>query len=152
MSIKKGDKVTLEYEGTLDDGTVFDATKHGDHSHPLEFVVGEGKILPAFEENVMGMNKGDKKEFKLAPEKAYGQVNPQAVQEIPKTAFGASQEPKAGMTIGLKAPTGQQFPAKIKEVKEQTVVLDLNHPLAGKTLTFNITVVDVQEASQEKKE
>ncbi len=144
MTIKQGDKVKIEYEGKLDDGTLFDSTNKTGQQTPLEFEIGAGKILPEFEKNVLGMKKGGKKEIKLPPEKAYGPVNPQAKQEIPKTAF-QGQEPKKGMMIGLNTPTGQQIPAKIDEVKDSTVVIDMNHPLAGKNLNFKIKVVDVEE-------
>lgn len=144
MAVKQGDKVKIEYEGKLDDGKLFDSTTHGDHSHPLEFEIGSKKVLPAFEENVIGMEKGQEKEFKIPADKAYGPVNEKAIQEVPKSAFPTGQEPKAGMMIGLKAPNGQQFPAKIKEVKDDKVILDMNHPLAGQNLNFKIKLIEVE--------
>lgn len=143
MAIKKGDKIKVEYTGTLDDGTVFDSSKHGDHSHPLEFEVGEGKVIKGFDDAVIGMEKGEEKEFKLKPSEAYGEPNPQAVQKIPRDQLPKDQEPKEGMMLALKAPTGQQFPAKIMEVTDKEVTLDLNHPLAGKNLTFKIKIIEI---------
>ena len=142
MAIKKGDKVKIEYEGRLEDGTVFDSSTHGDHSHPLEFEVGSGQIIPGFENNVLGMNKGDEKEFKIAPENAYRQHDPKLKQEIPISAIkGSGQEPKVGMVLMIRSPEGQQVPLKIIGVGKEKITLDLNHPLAGRTLIFKIKVV-----------
>jgi len=143
MAIKKGDKVTVDYEGKLEDGTVFDSSKHGDHSHPLEFEVGAGQVIPGFEKEVIGMKKGEKKEFSIKPEDAYGQPNPELKKEIPRNALPQDQEPKVGMGLMMAAPTGQQIPAQIVAVDKDKVTVDLNHPLAGKKLTFNIKVTKV---------
>lgn len=141
MSVKKGDKVKVEYTGTLDDGTVFDSSKHGEHSHPLEFEVGAGKIIKGFDEAVIGMEKGDEKDIKLKPEEAYGQPNPQLVQKVPRDKLPPGQEPKQGMILGLATPDGKQVPAIIKEVTDKEITIDLNHPLAGKNLNFKIKLV-----------
>tara|TARA_Y100000034_G_C6859405_1_gene390939 strand:+ start:730 stop:1164 length:435 start_codon:yes stop_codon:yes gene_type:complete len=143
MTIKKGDKVKVDYTGTLEDGTVFDSSTHGDHSHPLEFEVGTGKVIKGFDDAVIGMKKGEEKEFKLKPSEAYGEPNPQAIQKIPRENLPKEQEPKEGMMLIMKAPTGQQIPAKITKVTEKEVTLDLNHPLAGKTLNFKIKILDI---------
>ncbi len=145
MTIKQGDTVVLEYEGKLEDGKVFDSSSHGNHSHPLEFTIGEGKVIPGFEKAVAGMKKGEKKEFEIQPEHAYGQPNPQLVQEIPKNAMPQGQEPKEGMTLVMNSPDGKQFPARIKEVGKDSIKIDLNHPLAGKKLIFNVEVKDVKK-------
>ncbi len=143
MAIKKGNKIKVEYTGTLDDGTVFDSSKHGDHSHPLEFEVGEGKVIKGFDEAVIGMEKGEEKEFKLKSSEAYGEPNPQAIQKIPRDQLPKDQEPKEGMMLIMKAPTGQQIPAKITEITDKEVTLDLNHPLAGKNLNFKIKIMEI---------
>ena len=142
MVIKKGDKIKVEYTGTLDDGKVFDSSKHGEHSHPLEFEVGSGQIIPGFDKAVVGMKKGEEKEIKLKPEEAYGMPNPKMVQKVPRDKFPAEKEPKPGMLIGLGTPDGKQIPAKIVEVNDKEITLDLNHPLAGKTLKFKIKIVE----------
>lgn len=143
MAVKKGDKVKVEYSGTLDDGTVFDTSKHGDHNHPIEFEVGSGKVIPGFENAVIGMKKGDEKDIKLKPEEAYGQHNPQLIKKIPKEQLPKEPEPKAGMVLAMKLPNGAQLPAKITEVTDKKVTIDINHPLAGKNLNFKIKVVDI---------
>jgi len=143
MTVKKGDKVKVEYEGTLDDGTVFDSSKHGDHSHPLEFEVGAGRVIPGFEKAVIGMKKNEEKIFKLTPSEAYGDPKPELVQKIPRDKFPKNQEIKQGMIVMLGTPVGKQFPAKISEVTEEMVSIDLNHPLAGKNLNFKIKLVEI---------
>ena len=92
------------------------------------------------------MEKGEEKEFKIPSEEAYGIVNPNAKRELPKNLLPPGQEPEKGMTIMLRTQEGQQIPAKIEEVKESTLVLDMNHPLAGENLNFKIRIADIQSA------
>ena len=141
---EKGSKISLDYTGKLESGEVFDSSKHGDHSHPLEFVIGAGQVIPGFEKAVIGMKKGEKKEFKISPEEGYGHINPQLVQKIPRSALPPGQEPKPGMVLIMNSPDGRQFPVRISKVDKDAVELDLNHPLAGKTLTFDIEVKDIE--------
>jgi peptidylprolyl isomerase len=142
MVIKKGDVVKVEYEGRFPEGEVFDSTeRHG--GEPIEFQAGSGMLVSGFEEAVIGMNSGEEKEVTLGPESAYGEVNSEYVQKVPKTGF--PPEAKEGMMIGIPMPTGQQIPALIKEIGETEVTLDMNHPLAGKTLIFKIKVVSFEE-------
>lgn len=142
MPVKKGDKVKVDYTGTFDDGTVFDSSTHGDHSHPLEFEAGAGMVIKGFDDAVIGMEKGDEKEIHLEPKDAYGDPNPQLVQKVPRDQL-PEQELKAGMTLAMKTPEGQQIPITIKEVNDKEATLDMNHPLAGKKLNFKIKLVEV---------
>jgi len=142
--VKKGSKVKLDYEGKLESGKIFDSSKHGDHSHPLEFEVGTGQVIQGFEKAVMGMKKGAKKEFTINPEEAYGKSNPEMIKEIPKNALPPGQEPKVGMVLILNSPDGKQFPVKIAKVGKDTISIDLNHPLAGKKLIFNIEILSIE--------
>ena len=144
MTIKQGDKVSVEYEGKLDTGEVFDSSKRGEHSNPIEFEVGAGRVIKGFDEAVVGMEKGEEKEFSIPPEQAYGERREELKKDIPRSALPPGQEPKAGMMLMLNTPQGQQFPAKIADVNDEKIVVDLNHPLAGKKLNFKIKVVDVQ--------
>ncbi len=146
MKAKKSDKIKVEYEGKLDNGEVFDTTNREGFQQPLELVIGEGKIISAFEEEIIGMEKGEEKEFKIPPEKAYGPINPEAKREFPKELVPPGQELKSGMTIVLKTQNNQQFPAKVEEIKDKTIVLDLNHPLAGQNLNFRIKIVDIKSS------
>ncbi|MFH1432609.1 MAG: peptidylprolyl isomerase [archaeon] len=141
MPVKKGDKVKVDYEGTLDDGTVFDSSKQ--HNEPLEFEVGGGQIIKGFDDAVVGMNKDEEKDIKLEPKDAYGDHNPQLLKEVPKEHLPKDQELKAGMMLAATTPNGEQIPAKITEVKDDAVLIDLNHPLAGKVLNFKIKVVEI---------
>ncbi|MFH1399753.1 MAG: peptidylprolyl isomerase [Candidatus Woesearchaeota archaeon] len=143
MVVKTGDKIKVDYEGTFDDGTVFDSSTHGDHSHPLEFEVGAKQVIPGFENAVLGMKKGEEKTFKLQPAEAYGDINAQLVRQIPRDKIPIDQEPKPGMMLIMQLPNGAQAPVKIAAVDDQSITLDLNHPLAGKVLNFKIKIVDI---------
>lgn len=143
MPIKNGDKIKVEYTGTLEDGTTFDSSAG---KEPLEFEVGSGQLIKGFDAAVVGMEKGEEKEIKLGPDEAYGQSNPQAIHKVPKDQMPPppdGQELKAGMMLGVKTPEGQQIPAKVAEVTDTEVTIDMNHPLAGKTLTFKIKVIEI---------
>nr|MCK4930477.1 peptidylprolyl isomerase [Nanoarchaeota archaeon] len=141
MSLKKGDKVKVEYTGTLDDGRVFDSSER--HKKPLEFEIGTGMMIPGFEKAVIEMKKGEEKEIKLKPSEAYGDPNPELVKKIPKDQLPKEQEPKPGMMLLIALPTGQKVPARIIEVTDKEVIIDLTHPLAGKNLNFKIKLVEV---------
>ncbi len=141
MAVEKGDKVKVDYIGTLEDGTIFD--KSEDHGEPMEFTVGEGQLIPGFEEAVIGMEIGDEKEINLKAEEAYGEHNPELVREVPRDQFPEGEEIAEEMMVIIGLPNGMQVPALIKEIKDDEVILDLNHPLAGKDLTFQIKLVDI---------
>ncbi len=140
MKIENGNKVKVHYVGTFDDGTKFDSSEG---KEPLEFTIGEKKVIPGFENALIGMEKGEEKQIKLLANEAYGEKNPQMVQEIPKTSLPKDLEVKEGMMLMLKTPEGQQLPAKVVENKETTIMLDMNHPLAGKNLNFDLKVEEV---------
>lgn len=142
MAVKKGDKVKVDYVGTFEDGTVFDASEK--HGQPLEFEVGAGQMIAGFDEAVVGMKVGEEKNITIKPEDAYGVHNPELTKKIPKAAIkGMDEEPKAGMMLGLAAPDGRQFAVKILKVDEKEITIDLNHPLAGKTLKFKLKLLSV---------
>jgi len=143
MTIKKGDKIKVEYTGTFDDGTIFDSTTHGDHTHPIEFEVGAKQLIKGFDDAVVGMTLNEEKSIKIKPEEAYGQRNEELSKEIPRGKLPKEPEPKIGMALMMNLPDGNQFPAAIKYVDEDKIVIDLNHPLAGKTLNFKIKVVEI---------
>tara|TARA_Y100000310_G_C20618956_1_gene782214 strand:+ start:966 stop:1409 length:444 start_codon:yes stop_codon:yes gene_type:complete len=147
MKIKKGDKIKADYEGKLDNGEVFDSSTHGDHSHPIEFTVGEGQVIKGFDDAVVGMEKGEEKEFTIKSEGAYGERKEELKQKIPRDKLPQDQDPKEGMVLMIGNPeTGQQFPTKILAVDDKEVTIDMNHPLAGKDLTFKIKIVSVESA------
>ena len=141
MAVEKGSKVKVEYTGTLEDGTEFDSSvKHG---KPIEFEAGSGQMIKGFDDAIIGMEVNEEKEITLKPEEAYGNPNPQMVKEVPREQLPKEEEPKEGMMLMVGLPNGAQIPAKIAEVGEETVKIDLNHPLAGKTLHFKLKVVEV---------
>lgn len=141
--ISKGSKISVDYEGRFESGEIFDSSKHGDHSHPLDFEVGSGQVIPGFEKAVMGMHLGEEKEFVIEPSEAYGELNEELKKEIPRNSLPPEQEPKAGMTLIVSTPQGQ-FPVKIVDVKGDKIVIDLNHPLAGKKLIFKIKILSIK--------
>ena len=144
MAIKKGDKISVEYEGKFEDGTVFDSSSHGDHSHPMEFEVGTGQVIKGFEEAVIGMKKGEEKEFSIESKDAYGDHKSELKRDIPRSTLPKDQEPKEGMMLMVKDPSGHQVPVKILAVDDKNITIDLNHPLAGKKLIFKIKIADVK--------
>jgi len=141
MIVKKGSKVKVDYTGTFDDGTVFDASEK--QGQPLEFEVGSGQVIKGFDEAVVGMEEGQEKEITIPPAEAYGEVKAELNKKIPRAQLPQDQEPKVGMVLAVGLPNGQQFPARIVAVTADDVTIDLNHPLAGKTLHFKIKVVEV---------
>lgn len=143
LKVEKGSKISLDYEGRLESGEVFDSSKHGDHSHPLEFEAGSGAVIKGFDDAVMGMAIGEEKEFSIKPHEAYGEYNEALKQEVPRKAIPIEQELKAGMVLMMQTPQGA-MPLKISEVKEDSLVIDLNHPLAGKTLIFRIKLLEIK--------
>lgn len=138
INLKNGDKVKLHYTGTLNDGNVFDSSEG---KQPLEFTIGNGEVILGFENNIKGMELNQEKTFKIKPEDAYGEVNSQLILSVPREKF--PPEVQEGGTLILKGPNGERLPAVVKEVKDDIVVIDLNHPLAGKELTFKVNIVAI---------
>lgn len=137
-------KVRIHYTGKLDSGEVFDTSEGKD---ALEFTIGEGRIIKGFEEGVVGMAPGEEKDLIIPPEKAYGEPRKELVQDVPKDKLG-DLKPEVGMVVGMRLPgIDQVFPATIKEVKGEAVTVDLNPPLAGKTLHFRIKLESVADAA-----
>lgn len=147
MKIKQGDKIAVSYEGRFEDGVVFDSSTHGDHFHPLIFTVGQHQVIPGFENGVIGLAEGETKEIAVLPKEGYGERDDRLMQAVPKAELKLprNQEPKAGMALMTYTPEGQPVQIFIKEVTKDSVVLDLNHPLAGKTLIFKVTVLGINE-------
>jgi len=140
-TVEKGDMVKVEYIGTLRDGTIFDKSKEGE---PLKFIVGSGQIIPGFEKAVEGMKLNEEKKVTIKPEDAYGKRDETAIREYLKKALPENFKPEKGMVIRLQDQTGRAIPGTIIDITENTITIDLNHPLAGKDLTFNIKVVGIE--------
>ena len=138
MTIKTGDKVKIEYTGTLDDGTIFD--RSSDHGNPLEFEVGGGQVIKGFDDAVIGMKENEEKQFSILPADAYGEHDPTLVQKVPREVFPQDAELVPGLLFEAGLPTGEKVPATITEIQGEIISVDLNHPLAGKRLNFKIKV------------
>ena len=139
--VKKGDRIKVQYTGTLQDGTIFDKSKE---EEPLEFTVGSGQIIPGFDKAVEGMKLNEEKKVTIKPEDAYGKRDETAIREYLKKALPENFKPEKGMVIRLQDQTGRAIPGTIIDITENTITIDLNHPLAGKDLTFNIKVVGIE--------
>ncbi len=140
-----GDKVKVHYHGRLRTGETFDSSEGRD---PLEFTVGAGQMIKGFDEGVKGMQVGDKKTVEIGAEEAYGERENDNLIEFPKDQFPPGMNPEVGMQLMLSNDKGQQFPVVVAEVKEDSVLLDANHPLAGQDLIFDIEMVDIQSKSR----
>lgn len=141
MTIENGDTVQVHYTGTLEDGTEFDSSRD---RAPLEFTVGEGQVIPGFEDMVRGLEAGDTETATLPPEDAYGERDEQRLIEVERDQLPDEIEPEIGMQLEIQQPNGRPARVSITEIGDETVTLDANHPLAGKELTFEIEVLDVE--------
>jgi len=140
--VSDGLYVSVDYKGTLNNGNVFD-TSEG--RQPLEIQMGAGQLIKGFEDALMGMSLNEKKTFTLSPDEAYGPVDEERKHTFPKSDVPAEMDPQVGQTVGLTTQDGRQIPARIVSVSDEGVTVDLNHPLAGQSLTFEIEVVGISE-------
>ena len=149
MKVENGQKVSLHYVGTLEDGTEFDSSRTRNEAMSVE--VGSGQLISGFDAALSGMVIGEIKKVKLEPTDAYGDINPKAFQTVPQTSFPPNFDFQIGAMVRGENPSGQPVVARIEAVNEEAVVLDFNHPLAGKTLNFEIEVLDVVSEIGEQK-
>ena len=138
--VKSGDKIKVHYHGKLTSGETFDSSAGRE---PLEFEVGSGQVIPGFDDGVTGMAVGEKKTINIPFAEAYGPRNPEMVIEMPKERFPADMELEVGMPLGMSDQNGQQFQVTVVEIKEEVVMLDANHPLAGQDLIFDLELVEI---------
>ena len=138
--VQEGDTVKVHYMGKLDDGTVFDSSEGRD---PLQFTVGEGQVVPGFEEAVIGMELGESKTVKIPADKAYGPHDREKVGIIDRSQFPADMELEVGQELTVRPPSGEMITATVIDVSETSVTVDANHHLAGKDLTFEIELVEI---------
>lgn len=140
--VKSNDKVQVHYTGKLANGEVFDSSTGRD---PLAFQMGQGQLIPGFENGIMDMTVNEKKTIVIPANEAYGEVQKELIQEVPKDRLPQDIKPEVGMGLVSTTPEGQEIQLVVKEVKESAIVVDGNHPLAGQELTFDVEVVKIGE-------
>lgn len=133
--------VIFHFDIKLADGSAAESTRV--HNKPAKLQMGDGSISAAFEAQLQGLKAGDKKQFTLAPEDAYGMPNPDNIYYVDRSKFSADTPATTGMIIGFAMPDGSELPGLVREVVGDSVTVDFNHPLAGQTLTFDIEIVEV---------
>ena len=143
QQVKNGDKVKVHYHGKLTNGETFDSSKG---RAPLEFEVGSGMVIKGFDDGVTGMAVGDKKTINIPVDEAYGPRNPEMLIEMPKDRFPKDMEIELGMPLSMSDGNGQDYQVVVMEVKEDAVMLDANHPLAGEDLVFDLELVEIAGA------
>lgn len=140
MTAKANDKVKVHYKGTLSNGEIFDTSEGRD---PLEFTLGTGQVIPGFDEGIEGMTIDESKTINIPSTNAYGDIRKELIQEVPKTHIPEEIKPEIGLQLMSSTPDGQQIPLVVTEIKDETIIVDANHPLAGKDLTFEVTLVGI---------
>ena len=138
---KDGDTVKVHYTGKQEDGTIFDSSKDRE---PLELTLGAGNVIPGFEKGVIGMERGVSKTITVPPEEAYGPVQEGLIAKVKKENFPENITPVIGEQLQLRQGDGNNVNVIITEIEEDTVTLDANHPLSGKTLIFDIELVEIK--------
>ena len=150
MTIAPNSVVTLTYKlHTVENGERTFVEEAG-KDNPLDFLFGAGMMLPKFEENIAGLEAGNTTDFELSAEDAYGEINEQAIASLPVDMFKESGIPAVDEILPLQDNQGNQFRGKVTEVSPETVVVDLNHPMAGQNLHFAIEVLSVREATEDE--
>jgi peptidylprolyl isomerase len=137
--LSDGQTAKIHYKGTLDDGSVFDSSEG---KEPLTFEVGSGTLIPGLESAVRDMDVGETKTVRLDPHDAYGDVRDELIVRVPKERFPSSIEPEPGLAIQVQTEQGV-LPARILDISDEAVRIDANHPLAGKDLTFEVSLLEV---------
>lgn len=136
----EGDSVTVHYTGKLEDGTVFETSKERE---PVSFEIGADEVIPGFEAAVEGLEPGESAEATLPPEQAYGPRSDERVLPVPRSELPEEMDPEPGDELEVRLENGQTAPARVKQTDEETVTLDLNHPLAGHELTFEVELISI---------
>jgi peptidylprolyl isomerase len=140
VQVKSGDTIKVHYTGKLDDGTVFDSSHE---RSPLEFTIGDERIIPGFEEALTGMKLNESKTVHIPSDKAYGPYYNELCMEVEKTQFPPHVNPELGQQLQIPRSDGQTVMFVVTHITEKTITLDANHPLAGKDLTFDLQVVEI---------
>ena len=142
--VQKGDTVSVHYVGSYDNGEEFDSSHAREAA--LSFQVGSGQLISGFDSAVIGMKIGETKKIRLTPKEAYGEIVTAAIQKLPLQAFPEDFEPEVGVVVHGNNPQGQQMVARIHDFDDKEITLDFNHPMAGKTLNFEIEIVEIDQS------
>tara|TARA_B110000211_G_C13926051_1_gene485002 strand:+ start:175 stop:621 length:447 start_codon:yes stop_codon:yes gene_type:complete len=145
--VKENNTVKVNYTGKLSDGQVFDSSEG---KEPIEFTLGQGQLIPGFEKGLIDMELHEKKTITISKEEAYGEINQALIQEVKKSELPQEMAPEVGMGLVSKSPDGQEMNLLVIEVREESIVIDGNHPLAGKELIFDLEVVAIKETEISK--
>lgn len=140
MAASNGDKVQIHYTGRLGDGTVFDSSEGRD---PLEFTIGAGQVIAGFDAAVSGMEAGERKTVTIEHAQAYGPRRKELVVEVPRDDLPDGLDPEVGQQLQMSTKDGNTFPVTVAETREDALLIDANHPLAGQDLTFDLHLVTV---------
>ena len=140
-TVKENDTVRVHYTGKLENGQVFDSSLERE---PLEITLGQGMLIPGFEKGLVDMKVNEKKTVNIPKEEAYGDVQKELFQEVSKENLPKEIKPEVGMGLMAKNPDGSERQLRVAEVKDDSIVVDANHPLAGKDLTFELEVVEIK--------
>jgi peptidylprolyl isomerase len=139
---KTGDQVTIDYEGSLEDGVIFDNSKS--HDKPFQFIIGSGQVIPGFDKAVTGMKVMEEKKFTLQPTEAYGEINQKLIHKVMRSGLPPKPEPKPGMGLMMGGGPGKvSRRAMITEVTKEYILIDMNHSFAGKSLTFAVKLIKI---------
>lgn len=140
MAVQSGNTIKIHYNGRLTDGTTFDSSEG---RTPLEFTVGSGSVIKGFDDGVQGMSIGEKKTIEIPFLQAYGPEDPSMIIEFPSDRLPEDLKPEIGMQLNMNNAEGQQFPVVITEITDENIILNANHPLAGKDLIFDLELVEI---------
>jgi peptidylprolyl isomerase len=137
---KSGDTVKIQYTGRLDDNSVFETSVDRD---PIKLTIGRGRTIPALEQAIVGMETGESKNVEISAEQAYGAYHEELVHSVSRKVLPADMEPEIGQRLNATSVDGRKFSVTIRDISEKTVMMDANHPLAGKDLIFDIELVAI---------
>lgn len=146
MRVEPNTKITLHFSIRLEEGDLIDSTRN---KSPATFVFGDGSLLPNFEKLLLGLKQGERRSFVLTPDKAFGQHNQGNVHAIPRTQFAQGMVLEEGLLVGFQDASGEELPGLVKNINEQFVLIDFNHPLAGKTIIFEAEIIKLEALDAE---
>jgi len=142
-NVAGGNLVNVHFTLTIE-GKIVDSSRG---QEPLEFQVGMHQVIPGFEKALKDMKVGEKKTFQLSPDDGYGQEDPSCIREVSRVELPSEIEPEVGMILYAHGPNGQTIPVRINEVKKDVVIMDFNHPFAGKTLDFEVEIIEIKDGA-----